>query len=204
MALQASEERYRSLVMSSTQLIWSTDAIGNVIEPMPTWQRFTGQSDEEILGWGWIKALHPDDVERVRGSWLTALEAKSICSYEYRLRRHDGIYRSFSVRGVPVLNGDGSVREWVGVSEDITERKEAEAQVVAKSMLLETTLQNMAQGVTVYDRDFKLIAYNQRYIDCSASRRTSSPWDVLARRSSGICRTIASLEQIPTNMSRGE
>jgi PAS domain S-box-containing protein len=82
-----------------------------------------------------------------------------------RLRRFDGVYRDFSVRGVPVREEDGSVREWVGVNEDITERKEAEAAVAAKSALFEATLQNMAQGVTVHDQDFKLVAYNQRYID---------------------------------------
>jgi PAS domain S-box-containing protein len=165
MALQASEERYRSLVMSSTQLIWSTDASGNVFEPLPTWQKFTGQSDEQILGWGWIDALHPDDIEHVRRSWLTALKRSSICSYEYRVRRHDGVYRAFNVRGVPVLNADGSVREWVGVSEDISDRKQAEAEVVAKSMLFEAILQNMAQGVTVYDQNSRLVAWNQRYVD---------------------------------------
>lgn len=165
MALQASEERYRSLVTSSTQLIWSTDAIGNVVEPLPTWQKFTGQSNEDVLGWGWIQAVHPDDTERVRASWLTALETKSICNYEYRVRRYDGIYRTFSARGVPVINSDGSLREWVGVSEDISERKAAEAEVEAKSKLFEATLQNMAQGITVYDRDFRLVAFNQRYID---------------------------------------
>jgi PAS domain S-box-containing protein len=132
---------------------------------MPTWQKFTGQSDEEILGWGWIDALHPDDIEHVRRSWLTALETSSICSYEYRLRRHDGVYRTFNVRGVPVLNADGSVREWVGVSEDISDRKQAEAEVVAKSMLFEAILQNMAQGVTVYDQNSRLVAWNQRYVD---------------------------------------
>ncbi len=165
MALQASEERYRTLVMTSAQLIWSTDAEGNVIEPQPTWQAFTGQSDDDVMGWGWIRALHPDDNAYVRRNWLMALESKSPASFDCRLRRHDGIHRTFSVRAVPVTDQEGTLREWVGICEDITDRKLVESEIAAKSALFEATLQNMAQGVSVYDDELKLVAYNQRFID---------------------------------------
>ncbi len=165
MALQASEERYRTLVMTSAQLVWSTDAEGNVIESQPTWQAFTGQSDDDVMGWGWIRALHPDDHAYVRRNWLMALESKSPASFEYRLRRHDGLYRTFSARAVPVTGQDGTLREWVGICEDISDRRLVESEIAAKSALFEATLQNMGQAVSVYDNELKLVAYNQHFID---------------------------------------
>lgn len=121
-AVEASEARYRSFVTASTQLSWTTDAQGLVAEDMPTWRAFTGQSLEQIQGWGWADAVHPDDRRRTAAIWSQAVASRSLYAVEYRLRRHDGQYRWLSVRGVPVLVGD-TVREWVGACTDITERK---------------------------------------------------------------------------------
>lgn len=48
---------------------------------------------------------------------------KNIISGEHRLRRYDGEYRHMSARAVPMLNLDGTIREWIGTHTDITERK---------------------------------------------------------------------------------
>jgi PAS domain S-box-containing protein len=100
-----------------------------VVEDLPSWRRFTGQSLEEIQGWGWSKALHPDDLARTSEVWRKAVKAHTAYETEYRIRRHDGVFRDFLARGVPALNEDGSIREWVGTCIDITERKEAEEEI---------------------------------------------------------------------------
>jgi len=128
-ALRASEERYRSYIELTEQLGWTSNAHGEVVEDIPTWRRFTGQSKEAAMGWGWSKALHPDDLERTAQIWRKAVSTRSEYEAEYRVRRHDGIYRHFLARGVPVFKADGSVREWVGTCIDITERKQAEKQI---------------------------------------------------------------------------
>ena len=124
-AVEASEARYRSFVTASTQMVWITDAQGLVVGDLPTWRAFTGQSIEQIQGWGWIDALHPDDRERTAAVWSQAVATRSLYAIEYRVRRHDGEYRWLSVRGVPVF-AEGTIREWVGACTDITERKQAE------------------------------------------------------------------------------
>ena len=108
--VQASEARYRSFVTASTQVIWTTDAQGLVAGDMPSWRAFTGQSLEEIQGWSWLDALHPDDRQRTAEIWSQAVAARSLYAVEYRVRRHDGQYRWLSVRGVPVLAGDNGPR----------------------------------------------------------------------------------------------
>ena len=95
----------------------------------PSFRKFTGQTYGEAKGWGWSKALHPDDVERTKQVWRKATETKSKYEIEYRLRRYDGVYRYFLARGVPVFNEDGFVREWVGTCIDITRHKELEKEL---------------------------------------------------------------------------
>ena len=73
-ALRKSEEKYRSLVIATTQIIWQTNAEGEVIEDFPMWRDYTGQSEGEIRGRGWIKALHPDDKGPTAEIWAHAVE----------------------------------------------------------------------------------------------------------------------------------
>jgi|GEM_PF-965813 len=135
-ALQKSEKRYRSLVVATAQIVWTTSAKGEVFEDQPSWSSFTGQSDQEALGWGWGDALHPEDLEPTRRIWLHALETRTPYKTEYRLRRYDGEYRNFSVRGVPVQEENGTIREWVGTCTDITERKKAEEELIKREARL--------------------------------------------------------------------
>lgn len=127
-ATAASEARFRSLVVATSQIVWTTDPDGEVNNPLPSWQAYTGQSDEEIKGSGWAHALHPDDVAHAMDAWARAVETRSSYEVEYRLRRHDGIYRDFMVRAVGVLNSDDGVREWIGTCTDVTDSRKAEAE----------------------------------------------------------------------------
>jgi len=129
-ALRKSEEKYRSYIEVTGELGWTTNAKGEVVEDIPTFRNYTGQSYEEVKGWGWSKALHPEDLERTTMVWKKAIKNKSNYEIEYRLRRRDGVYRHFLARGVPLLNEYGSVVDWVGTCIDITRRKEIENELL--------------------------------------------------------------------------
>ncbi len=133
-ALSESERRYRSLTLATTEIVWTTNAAGEVVDDMPYWREFTGQSVEEIKGWGWSNAVHPDDRERTKAVWSEAVRSQHLYETEYRLLRHDGEYRSVAVRGVPVMEKDGSISEWIGTCVDITEQKRMEEEVRSASL----------------------------------------------------------------------
>jgi PAS domain S-box-containing protein len=117
----ATSERYQHCVELTGQLLWNANAVGEIEADIPSWRKYTGQSFVEVKGFGWKKAIHPDDVEHTIRIWEKAKEAKSAYVLGYRLRRYDGVYRHFISRGVPVITKDGSIREWVGTCIDITE-----------------------------------------------------------------------------------
>lgn len=125
-SLRYSEERYRSLILATTQINWTNSADGRMSGEQPSWSAFTGQSYEEYQNFGWAEVVHPDDVDCTLVSWNRAVSTQSLCEMEHRVCRHDGEYRYFSVRATAVLNADGSTREWVGAHTDITDRRRAE------------------------------------------------------------------------------
>jgi PAS domain S-box-containing protein len=120
------EERFSSLVLATDQLVWSTDAQGRALEDLPLWRAFTGQAPDDLLGHGWLDAIHPQDRERAERIWQSSVAQAEPYEAEFRLHHHSGAWRWFLARGVPVLADSGELREWVGIAADITERKQAE------------------------------------------------------------------------------
>jgi PAS domain S-box-containing protein len=123
--LAAREERYRALATVNSLGEWRAGPAGQVVEAK-FWSAFTGQSDEECAGDGWFAAIHPDDTDSVRALWHEALKLGCSVEFTYRVRHHSGDYRWLRTKAVPLKNPDGSVREWIGSDEDITQWREAE------------------------------------------------------------------------------
>src|SRR6516162_3032998 len=158
-----SEERYRSLVTATAQLVWTTDAQGKVIEDLPTWRAFTGQTEEEIKGLGWINALHRDDRAPTAAVWAHAVQTRSYYATEYRILRHDGEYCHFMARGVPILMKDGNIREWVGTCTNITEWKRAQEELFSSRQMLQLVLDNIPQRVFWKDRNSVYMGCNKPF-----------------------------------------
>jgi PAS domain S-box-containing protein len=126
-ALRQGEERLRSLVEATVAIVWSTPASGEFESEQPGWSAFTGQTFDQLRGWGWLDAVHPDDRPTTARVWSAAVAARSLYQVEHRLRRHDGEYRQMLVRAVPILAKGGGIREWVGVHTDIDAERKGEA-----------------------------------------------------------------------------
>ncbi|MEP0912361.1 PAS domain S-box protein [Leptolyngbya sp. GB1-A1] len=162
-ALKQSEERYRSLISATSQIVWMADVEGR-IAPNPAWRAFTGQTEAEFAGFGWLDAIHPDDRERTAQVWMQSVQTKSLYETEYRIRAADGNYRYFLIRGVPVLNQDGNIREWVGTCTDIHDRKQAEAALKEREEQLRQFIEHTPIAVVMFDQEMRYLIASQQWL----------------------------------------
>ena len=126
-ALKASEERFRTLVEVSPQVVWFCGANGEITYCNPFWHQFTGLTLDDTRGGGWMNVVHSDHLERIRTLWNEALTSCATFETEIPFKRAiDGEYRWFVARGMPVRDGTGHITQWVGIALDIHERKQAE------------------------------------------------------------------------------
>lgn len=145
------ERGYKAFVEASHTIVWTTDASGTPSSDSPTWREFTGQTEEQWRGrHGW-DPVHPDDVGALRVSWPAAKAAGTSFEAEFRLRRHDGVYVWMGCRAVPLKTDEGAVREWFGVTYDISDRKHAELQRERAIELWATTLRSIGDAVVATD-----------------------------------------------------
>lgn len=125
--LAASNKRFRTAMDAVHGVLWTNSADGRMVGEQPGWAALTGQSLEAYQGFGWTKAVHPEDVAATLAGWTEALASRSMFVAEHRVRQQDGQWRSFAIRALPILDADATVTEWVGVHTDITHRRAAEA-----------------------------------------------------------------------------
>ncbi|MBF5045280.1 PAS domain S-box protein [Aggregicoccus sp. 17bor-14] len=121
-ALYQSEERFRTLALHSTHLLLRADPGGERFEA-PGWEAFTGQPERQMLAGGWLQVVHPEDRAATKRAWEEAVRARRPVEVEYRIVHPDTGVRWVHSRGVPLLEPDGRVREWVASLTDVTERR---------------------------------------------------------------------------------
>ena len=119
---RVNEDRFRTLVMSSSALVWKATADGHVDHE--TWRQFS-HVDVEGGEWGWLGAIHPADQDRVREAWTGSVAAAIPYSCQHRIRRREGGYASVLARAAPVPTS-GPVREWIGMLTDVSDRVRVE------------------------------------------------------------------------------
>ncbi|MCJ2060179.1 ATP-binding protein [Methylobacterium sp. J-048] len=127
--LRASEARFRAAVQAVRGVLWTNNAEGRMVGEQPGWSALTGQARAEYEGFGWAEAVHPDDAPATIAAWQANLARQGTFVHEHRVRDVDGSWRHCAIRAVPVRDARGVIREWVGVHTDITEQREAEAEL---------------------------------------------------------------------------
>ena len=135
--------RYRTLVEATSAITWACPPSGLHVEPQPLWMAFTGQTAEEMLGSGWVTAVHPEDVEAAARRWAQAVAGGQPFLSEHRIRRHDGVWRWMRAHAVPIPGADGEIAEWFGVLIDITDSKQAEEALRASEARYRTLHESM-------------------------------------------------------------
>jgi two-component system, chemotaxis family, CheB/CheR fusion protein len=154
--LRRSEERFRVLVETTANIVWTTDPDGTVTQDSPSWREFTGQTVEEWLGAGSFEAVHPEDRDAARAAWLRAVAAEEPFAMEMRIRHAPtDSWRTMSARAVPVRGRGGSVREWVGMATDVTVRKEAQEALIAAKEAVERSDRAKSQFLSMLSHELR-------------------------------------------------
>ena len=121
-ALRESEARFRNMADAAPVMLWVTDLRGHCTFLNQHWLDFTGQTLAEGLGLGWVRAVHPDDAAAAERAFLEATATQAPFRVDYRLRRHDGVYRWALDAAAPRHGPDGAFLGFVGSVIDIDER----------------------------------------------------------------------------------
>ncbi|SRR5579875_14043 len=126
MADALTSTEYRLLVEHSPVMIWRSGLDANCNYFNERWLLFTGRTLEQEMGVGWSEGVHPDDFDRCLACYLDHFQRREPFELEYRLRRHDGVYRWILDRGVPFTDDAGTFAGFIGSCVDVHERRQAE------------------------------------------------------------------------------
>ncbi len=124
-ALREREERFRVLAESLPEFVWIRDGDGRYIYCNQRLLDYVGKPPEWLQSHA-FEAVHPDDVGATIENWKHSIETGEPYTNSYRLRRHDGAYRYFLARAVPMRDEAGRVTRWLGSTTDIHDQKVAE------------------------------------------------------------------------------
>jgi diguanylate cyclase (GGDEF)-like protein/PAS domain S-box-containing protein len=113
------ERRQRALITAVSSIVWRQDLTSRTQPRNEAWEEYTGQTQEEEFGEGWLDAVHPEDRERLLHAWSNAVRDGAAYQVDIRLRGRDGAYRWMSARGAPVRNEAGELVEFIGLYEDV-------------------------------------------------------------------------------------
>lgn len=161
-ALRDSEESFRILAEVIPQIVWITRPDGGNIYFNQKWMDYTGLTLAESLDHGWIKPFHPEDRQLASDAWQHATVTVGEYEVKCRLRRADGIYRWWLIRGAPRRDAAGNVTKWFGTCTDIHDLKMAsqEMREIATNM---ATAQRIA-----HFGSWELVTTDTKDIDANA------------------------------------
>ena len=123
LATKESEIHFKNIADNVPVLIWLSDTEKLCYYFNKGWLEFTGRTIEQETGNGWAEGIYPEDVENCLTAYNTSADARQEFYMEYRLKRHDGVYRWISHKGVPRYTAGGTFIGYAGGCMDIQEQK---------------------------------------------------------------------------------
>lgn len=151
----ASESRYRFLADAIPVQVWTAAPDGQLDFVSDGVALYFGKSRDEVVGDGWLSLMHPEDVSPTVERWTHSLATGEPYDVNFRLRRHDGVYRWHLGRALAQINEDGAVTGWFGSNTDIDDQHRNAEQREHLVQSLERTNQELDQFAYVASHDLK-------------------------------------------------
>lgn len=134
----------REVLDAAPALVWASGPDMHCTWFNRPWLDFTGRTMEQELGNGWTEGVHPDDVNRCLGIYISHFNEQRPFRTQYRLRADDGTYRWIDDTGIARYASDGAFLGYIGACIDIHDIKEAEAEL--RALREELQMQPAAQA----------------------------------------------------------
>jgi len=194
--IRDSEERLRFMAESMPQKIFTARPDGEMDYFNQRWMEFTGRPFEDLQGWQWTQAVHPDDADETLRAWRHSIDSGEPLQCTHRFRRADGAYRWHLSRILAMRGNGGEVMMWIGSSTEIHEQKNTEEELRRANQDLEQfayaashDLQEPLRGIRIYSElltnrcqnslDGQALEFLQ-YLNHGASRMEMLVRDLLA------------------------
>jgi PAS domain S-box-containing protein len=177
-ALATSERNFRLIIDTIPVVAWTARLDGAAEFFNQHYLDYVGLPLDQVAGWGWTVAVHPDDLPGLTQRWKAIRTTGTVGEAEARLRRFDGEYRWFLLRINPLRDESGIVK-WYGVNTDIDERKRAEVKALEAESELQRTIDSIPALAATYDAGGSRISINKRGLEStglSAEDPASGRW----------------------------
>lgn len=160
--LRESATRFRTLANVVLQVIWTNTEDGIADYFNQRWYEYSGLSYDQSKGLGWQVIVHPEDATASVEKWQKALASGDVFDIEYRLRQHDGSYRWFIGRNVPLKNDSGNVIGWFGTATDIENLKKTEEALSQSEARLRITMESATDyAIITMDTDRRVEKWSE-------------------------------------------
>src|SRR6266581_2313723 len=126
MSTSAPDSALQLIINSAPAFIHTARPDGHIDFFNRPWLEYVGLGPEDLLGWKWTVAIHPDDLDGILEKWRVSLASGKPFLHETRVRRADGQYRWMLHHKVALRDESGKIVKWHGSSIDIEDRKRAE------------------------------------------------------------------------------
>ena len=163
--LQQSDERFRIMADGCPAMMWATNTEGGLQFVNRAYREFAGSTFEEIQSDKWQLTLHPDDAREFVEGFTSAMRNHTPFKAEARVRRADGQWRWIESYGEPCFSSEGEYAGHVGLSPDITDRKQTEQALQFQQSLINAIHEVSLDGVLVVNDQNIIVSHNKRFLD---------------------------------------
>lgn len=125
-SLEESEARFRLMAEGTDVMIAVGDETGRAVYFNNAWAKLTGRSVEDLLAFGWVDLMHPDDRQRITDIFGRSFTKQVAWEWEFRIPDKSNNYRWMLARGIPRFDNEGSFLGYISSTIDLTDRKAEE------------------------------------------------------------------------------